>query len=225
MLMRRATGHVEHRLAIRGAGDRHHRAGGLGLGQHRGDRDHPALGLPVVIIAGDDPGCPFQMPGECRASRGIQGQLLDALLVTRDHDLGVRHGQGQRNRVLARWIAGRTQQLDDARADEPTLALVAQALDGRAEAQGVAGVGQGHLADPEADPVAGIRHLLSALDELGDSKRSRHADGCQQRAGRRPLERVVAVVDGDRDERGAADPDGGPDGEGGGLVSIPGSGH
>src|SRR5690606_29974164 len=100
---------------------------------------------------------------------------------------------------------------------EPALALITEAMDGRTEPEGVAGGLEGSRASAEADAVAGIRHLLAALDRLGKGKGRGHPERRQLRRNRAPvcdwgagsqrraLERVVAVVDRDRDERGAAD--------------------
>ena len=145
-------------------------------------------------------------------------------------------GQGQRDRMLAGRKAGRPQQLDDAGANEPALALIAEALDGGAEAERVAAVSQGGLARPEADSVAGVAHLLAALDRLGEGEGGGHTE-CRQLRRRHlastghvsgpqccALERVVTVVDRDRDQRRAPNPDGRTDPERGRLVSGPGAG-
>jgi hypothetical protein len=90
------------------------------------------------------------------------------------HDLGVGHGQGQCDGMLAGRVAGLAEQLHNARADEPALPLIVEALNSRTEAEGIAAVGHRHPTRPERHAVAAVGHLLAALDGLGQGERSGH---------------------------------------------------
>jgi hypothetical protein len=87
---------------------------------------------------------------------GVEGALLDPLVIALDDNLGVGHRQGQRDRVLAGGIAGVPQQLDDARADEPTLARRCWSNASRRWS------GKAGTCTRQAAPVASLRSRFSA---------------------------------------------------------------